>query len=280
MDRAEATGFGVAAAGHVALLAALTLGFANAVHPPIMNQPMEVEFVDAVAIESTAPSPAQAEPAPRLAAVEGPPETAPPLPLPLPEPAPLPEPKAAEPPPQPRPAPPKARPKPPEAKAATPKKAAPAKAPPAKPAAAKAKAEPKGERSAGRLSGILSGISDRETKSRSTATPAAKAGPAVQASLAGAIRRQLKPHWKAPTGADAEQLRTVLEVRLARDGSIIGQPRLVSQTGLTASNRSQAGLHEEQAIRAVRLAAPFDLPTEYSDAWKVIRPGFDKRLSQ
>ena len=42
----------------------------------------------------------------------------------------------------------------------------------------------------------------------------------VQASLAAAVRRQLKPHWKAPTGADVEQLRTELSIRLAKDGSV------------------------------------------------------------
>lgn len=280
MDRAEATGFGVAAAGHVALLAALTLGFANAVRPPVLNQPMEVEFIEEVGLESMAPAPTQAEPAPKLAEVEGPVEPAPPPPLPLPDPAPLPEPKAAEPPPQPKPAPAKAKAKPaPPAKTAPPKKAAPAKAPPAKAAAAKAKQKAE-SRSTGRLSGILSGISDRETKSRSTATPAAKAGPAVQASLAAAIRRQLKPHWKAPTGADVERLRTELAISLAPDGSV-RKIDVLRTTGQTESNRPQVKPHQEQAVRAVRLASPFKLPPQHYDTWKLLSPlGFDKRLSQ
>ena len=107
-----------------------------------------------------------------------------------------------------------------------------------------------------------------------------RSGPAVASSIGAEIRRQLKPHWKSPTGADVELLRTTLIVRLKRDGSIDGAPTLDSQTGVNDSNRIQAKLHVDQAIRAVRLAAPFQLPAEYYDAWKVIRPTFDKRLSQ
>ena len=101
----------------------------------------------------------------------------------------------------------------------------------------------------------------------------------MQASLARAIREQLKPHWKAPTGADAEQLRTQVTVSLSRSGAVAAI-RDVKTTGITASNRSQVSLHQEQAVRAVRLAAPFRLPAEFYDAWKVIQPSFDRRLSQ
>ena len=56
---------------------------------------------------------------------------------------------------------------------------------------------------------------------------------------------------------------------------------MLRTTGQTDSNRPQVERHQEQAIRAVRLAAPFKLPGEYYDAWKLLSPiGFDKRLSQ
>jgi hypothetical protein len=102
----------------------------------------------------------------------------------------------------------------------------------------------------------------------------------VKASLAAEVRRQLKPHWKAPTGADAEQLRTELSIRLGRDGSVTDVD-VLRTTGQTESNRPQVRLHQEQAIRAARLASPFRLPAEYYDDWKFLSPiGFDKRLSQ
>jgi len=294
MDRAEAAGLGVAVAGHGLLLAVLSLGFANAVQPPIVNPPMEVSFVEDAALVSSAPAASQAEPAPKLAEVEGPAEPAPAPPLP--EPAPLPQPRATEPVPalrpveQPRPkalapapAPaPKPAPRPTPAKATAPK-AAPAKA---KAAPQKAVARPappvsnaKAARPTGRLNGILDGVGERETRSNSAVPPAAKASAAVRSSLGAEVRRQLKPHWKSPTGADSELLRTELSISLAQSGAVT-DVEVVRTTGQTDSNRPQVKLHQEQAVRAARLASPFRLPAEYYEAWKVIRPTFDKRLSQ
>ena len=296
MDRAEATGLGAAIAGHGLLLAILSVGFASQTKPPILNEPMEVSFVEEVGLESTALAPASEAPAPRLAEVEGPVEPEP-LPAPAPEPLPMPEPPAPTPPApkvvpraQPRPEPVRAK----LAPAPTPPKAAPVKARtvPAKPAPARpaAKAAPAAAAAStkltaaaqptGRLKGILSGISDNDSDSRSAAPPAAKAGPAVQASLAAEVRRQLKPHWKAPTGADAELLRTELTIRLAQNGSVVDVD-VIRTTGQNASNKPQVKLHQEQAVRAARLASPFRLPAQYYDTWKVLSPiGFDKRLSQ
>jgi outer membrane biosynthesis protein TonB len=269
MDRAEATGFGVAVAGHLAVLGALAVGLATVKPPQIRNNPIEVSFVDEVSLESTAPVPSAEMPAPKLAEVEGPPE---PLPAPVPQllpappqiqPQPQPQPRAAAPQPAPKPTL-KQRPQPPQPAA----KAAPA--PPPKAAAT---------RPTGRLSGLLTGLADRPTQSKATTPPAAKAGPQVQASLGAEVRRQLKPHWRAPTGADAELLRTQLTVTLSRSGAVVSIDD-ISTSGQTASNRSQVKLHQEQAVRAVRLAAPFRLPPEYYDSWKAIRPTFDRRLSQ
>ena len=64
---------------------------------------------------------------------------------------------------------------------------------------------------------------------------------------------------------------------LNQDGSLAGEPR-VTQTGITESNRSQAALHRERAIRAVKLAAPFRLPPQYYGAWKTIAPNLFEGL--
>jgi hypothetical protein len=103
----------------------------------------------------------------------------------------------------------------------------------------------------------------------------------VRSSLAGAISRQLKPKWAAPQGVDADKLVTILSWSLNRDGTLAGRPTVVRQDGITDSNRPQAERHAEQAIRAVQLAAPFDLPEEYYDAWKRVASfRFDRKLSQ
>jgi outer membrane biosynthesis protein TonB len=276
MDRAEAAGLAVAVAGHALLLAVLSVGLATATRKTILSEPMEVSLVDEVGLESAAPAPSNEAPAPKLAESEGPVVTdaAPPAPLAVPQPAAPqpPAPKAIE-----RPAPPPLAPKPaPRTQPAKPAPAQPKQ--PAKPVGAKPQPKP-AARPTGRLSGLLAGLSDGDSPSRSTAPPAAKAGPAVQASLAAEVRRQLKPHWKAPTGADVELLRTELGIRLARDGSVTNVD-VLRTTGQNASNRPQVRLHQEQAVRAVRLASPFRLPAEYYDAWKELKPVFDKRLSQ
>lgn len=125
---------------------------------------------------------------------------------------------------------------------------------------------------------FLTGSGD-STSSTDTRIPASQIGASAQASLRQAINRQLRPHWNAPSGIDSEQLVTVLAFRLNEDGSLAGRPRVVGQSGITDGNRPQAQLHAERAIRAVQLAAPFDLPPEYYNAWKNITEWrFDRRL--
>lgn len=261
--------------------------------------------------EDAAPAPAaQPEPAP---APEPEPEPVPVPPAPKPKPAPAKE----TPKPAPKPAPakkdvPKAKPKPtpaaakPVAKAkptpAKPKpKPAAAASTPSKPKAAasssasrstakpktnapaRASGSGKADKPRGSLLGndFLKGIDTTSDAPRKvTATPPAVVlGPAQKAALNAEISRQLKPHWRAPSGADADQLVTILRWRLNRDGTLADGPSLVDQTGVTASNRPQADIHRENAIKAVRAAAPFRLPPEYYDTWKnIVSFRFDRRL--
>jgi hypothetical protein len=251
MQRAEQAGLGIAIAGHVVLFGALSIGLIAAPKPvPPLTPPVDIQIVDKVGMTDTAPNPSTIEPAASVA-----PEVGPPVEVPLPEPV--------------------ARSLPKTTPAPTPPKPAPKVATPApKPAAAPAPAKPRGSRLG---SDFLKGLTDRQTASTAQ-TPRAAAGPAVEASLAREVLRQLKPHWKAPTGADAEQLRTLLSIRLNGDGTVAAV-RVIDTTGVTDSNRGQVRLHQEAAVKAVRLAAPFVLPTELYDAWKVLEPvTFDKRL--
>lgn len=128
---------------------------------------------------------------------------------------------------------------------------------------------------------FLKGVAGAPATGTSRTPPAAAIGPAVQSALAGSISRQLKPHWVVPQGADAETLVTILSWNLRPDGSLTGPPQVVRQEGITEANRAQAARHAEQAIRAVQLAAPFNLPAEYFDAWKRVATfRFDRKLSQ
>jgi outer membrane biosynthesis protein TonB len=263
MDRAETAGLGVALVGHGALFALLTLA-AQSVRPPqLPTEPIQIMFFEEVGPTSAAPEPTPASPAPSIAPELGPPEAAAPEPVRA----------IAPPPPRPAVAAPAPRPVQPAAQKPVPTKAQPERA-------TNRNATAQATRGTRFGADFLKGIGSDPSTSRSEAAPAAEIGAAVRSSLSAAVRRQLKPHWKAPTGADAELLRTELSIALARDGSVI-RVEVLRTTGQTASNRPQVKLHQEQAIRAVRLAAPFDLPVEYFDSWKLLSPiGFDKRLSQ
>lgn len=265
----ERIGLAAAVAFHVALVALLLW------RPPLgdVTTPpdrIEVTLSDDVALKSTSPEPmsdARADIAPELGEAPSEPEEAPPVPKalpPEPEPRPVPRPRpVAAPKPAARPSPPKPKP--------------PAK-PPAK-VATKPATKPGGSRIG---SDFLEGVKGGRGASTSRTPPAQVAGPAVTSSLLGAISREIKPHWqgKVPEGADSEKLVTILRWNLNRDGTLASTPQVVRQEGITDANKPQAARHAEQAVRAVQLAAPFDLPDQYYDTWKRVTIRFDKRLSQ
>jgi len=263
LSREERIGLGVAIALHLALVAWLTLDRLGKDIQPLPER-MTVSLAKDVAPEATSPEPmAQAAPdtAPEIgeAAVESEPAAEP-------EPAPAPKVVAT---PRPKLAPPKPK---PVAKPA----AKPSSTPPSD-----ARRRPDAKAGGSRLGNdFLKGVGG-DTRGTAQTPPAARAGPAVAASLSQAISRQLKPHWTAPQGAEADQLVTVLSFDLNQDGSLAGRPRVVSQSGVTDANRAQQARHAEQAIRAVQLAAPFELSAQYYSLWKHVASfRFDRRLSQ
>jgi outer membrane biosynthesis protein TonB len=278
MDRAEQTGLGVAMVGHVALFTALSFGLLNAPKlPKLDSQPVEVTLATEVDVKSASPAPAppaQAEPTPPEPAPA--PILAAPPPPPLiekPEPKPAPKPVAKlEPAPKPKPK------------------------PVTKPVKV-AKADPEARRRPGLSNSIVSNLTDTPTPAKPTkpgkvapptAVPTESPGisaaamtGAQKASLNSLIYTQIRPHWRPPSGADAELLITRLSVRLNKDGSLAADPEVITQDGINDSNRAQAKLHADRAIQAVRRAAPFNLPAQYYDGWKWLKPlNFDGRLSR
>lgn len=258
--REERWGLGVAIAAHVVLVAGLLIfdGQSTPIKPP---ERIAVTVSDNIALESVSPNP-MADPAPSVGAEIG--EVRPPAeqvtaptqtPRPTTQPTPAPTPRST-----PSPAP-RVAPKP-----------APTRQTPPKPA----EREPAKSQGSRLGSDFLSGTggtgSDKEQ-------PAERQGSVTAASLSSAIAQQLKPHWTAPQGVDADRLVTVLAWQMNRDGSLRGRPTVVSQSGITDANRAQADRHAELAIRAVQLAAPFDLPADYYDSWsRVDAFRFDRRL--
>ncbi|MEJ6593796.1 cell envelope biogenesis protein TolA [Parasphingorhabdus sp.] len=256
MEKAEKIGLGIAAAGHLALFGALSLSVLTGTNEAFRNKPIEVMIVDEVGLESAAPNPANITPATSVAPELGAPEESS-----FVEPEPLPEPPKAEAKPTPavRPAPVSREPR----------------RRPDKPASAAPKAAPKPEvkpRGSRLGDDFLKGVTDAPSVSRNQNIAAEKASPAAVASLERELYRLIKQKWRPPTGADAELLRTTVTARLDSSGRIIGTPTATT-TGTTPSNRSQVDIHQERAIAAVQLAAPFTtFPEKFYDEWKVIKP--------
>lgn len=113
----------------------------------------------------------------------------------------------------------------------------------------------------------------------SRTVPATTIGDNVKTALRAELKHAIAPHWRPPLGS--QNLRTTVLVTLNPDGTIKDPPRVIRQEGLTESNRAQAELHKECAIKAVLLAAPYStLPPLLYEGWKVIIVTFDRKMSQ
>jgi len=256
MEKAEKIGLGIAAVGHVALFGALSFSILSDTSDAFRNKPIEVMIADEVGLESAAPDPAMVTPATSVAPELGAPEESSFVELePLPEP-------------------PKAEAKPTPAVTPAPVSREPRRRPD-KPASVAAKAEPKPKpkpRGSRLGDDFLKGVTDAPSVSRNQNIAAEKASASAVASLQRELYRLVKQKWRPPTGADAELLRTKVTARLDPEGRIIGTPTATT-TGITPSNRSQVEIHQERAIAAVQLAAPYTtFPEKFYDEWKVIEP--------
>lgn len=244
------------------------------------NPPMEVDLVAETAPTSTAPVITDDAPATRLGdederAIEAPaPEPTPIIPTPAPQrkapvaaptPKAVPRPTPRTPPPAATKAPTRPAPAPKAAPKATPKQAAPTpKAPP--------KSSDTAARPTGRLDGIVDGLAKGPSRSTQTkGAPAAATAAEVKRSIDVAIDGAILPFWRrnVPSGIDIDKLRVVLRINLSRDGRVTNITQLGALTGQTDSNAPQQALFVERAMRSIRQAAPFDLPEEHYDQWRV-----------
>jgi len=284
IDRAEATGLGVAAAGHIALLAVLSLGLATATRkPPLLQEPIEVSFVEEIGLKSAVTEVSTEAPAPSVAPLAGPPEEAAPEPLPAPS-APLPPPPQPVSPPQPklapkpvppRPAPPKAQPRPtpprpaPPAAKPAPKRPAPAAARPAPsrptvPAAGNA-AQTRGSRLG---KDFLKGIGSDPKPSTSQKPTGAVMSAQAMSSITAAIQRQIQPcaNRQVNPGPGANRITVRLNLRLRPDGSLASRPTVAGTIGVDSSNSRYEERVKDLAVAAFTGCSPLrGLPVELYD---------------
>jgi outer membrane biosynthesis protein TonB len=293
MDRAEATGLGLALAGHAVLLAILSLGLATATKKPLLSEPMEVSFVEEVGLKSAVTEVNTEAPAPSVAPVAGPPEEAAPMPEPVPAPPePLPPPPRpiearpqpkVQPPPQPKvvlkPAPQKPAPQKPVTKPAPAKpvavKPAPARlAPqPARPAPAAARPKPAaaGSGSAQQTRGsrlgrdFLKGVGSDPTPSTSQKPSGAVLSPIALSGIKSAITRQIQPcaDRQVNPGPGASEIVVTLNLRLNRDGSLAARPSVVRTRGVDDGNSRYEKRVTDLAVAAYTGCSPLrNLPEE------------------
>ena len=240
MQKAERAGLGLSVAGHIALLAILSLNLMSVREMPKLSEPMDVMLVDKAGLISAAPEMSkeapQAAEAPEVAPTveDAPPDPAPTPPQPTPSPPkPSPSPRAAE-----KPAPP--APKTPPAKPA----------PPAPPAKAKPKATSLG-------TDFLKGIPVEKSTGKATAPRVAAISPIAMNGLVALIASQVKPCYTIPAGGtDTTSIISRVRLRLKRDGSIAVAPELIGNLGVTAANQPYQRQMNEAAIRALQRCAP------------------------
>lgn len=297
----------LAGAAHLALLVALSLGWA-ASRPPAMAEPeaiaIDLSKIAEVPQATNAPAAPVIAPKPEPAFTPPPPgppmpalEPAPPPPAPRAEPEPAPPPKPAERGPKPEPRKPdplvtdKASPTPAPGKTEAKEDPRERRRPddaklssilgkalgPAKPAEKQA-----------RLSDILGGALGPAKPAAKPAKPAAAPdlpqgqpsparaapGPEVTASLAQAIASQIYKCWDVPTGTPG-RMTVTLRLRLDASGAPIGLPQVTGGTGEAPAALRRA--FDESARRAVLRCAPLRLPPEMYDLWKDIELNFDPR---
>lgn len=94
--------------------------------------------------------------------------------------------------------------------------------------------------------------------------------------LSRKVRLQIVPCWNIPGGAkDAQKMQISIRIRLKRDGSLLGSPRVVDRTRFR--NDQSFRVVAESAVRALLnpRCSPLRLPPRDYDIWKDITFNFD-----
>jgi outer membrane biosynthesis protein TonB len=88
-----------------------------------------------------------------------------------------------------------------------------------------------------------------------------------------ALRAQIQACWNPPAGAaEAKELIVRVRIILNQDGSLSGEPTLVTRGG-----NSFFQIAAESAMRAIRRCQPYRLPIAKYEAWKDVEVTFDPR---
>lgn len=260
MDRAEATGVGVAVVGHAGLFAILMLGLARTGSPPLSGDPIEVSFVEEVGLTAAAPEPVISPPEQGMAPQAGPPEDAAPA--------------------TPEPAPPVAQPQRPAA-SPQPKQSRAVREPVVRPQARNSgSAETDRRPRLGR--DILKNLGTDPAPRTAQRAPAAMTGEA-RASINSAIRRALLPCERQPLPSpEAASIEVDVRVTLTREGGL-AEANVLRVRNDDPSLEIYERRMRDLALNVVRQCTPIrGLPGELYDVprgWRQFTYTFDPRQS-
>ena len=252
---------------------------------PILFDPPKIETSPPMAVEIVMPEQVPQKPAPKPVAQPKPnpvPPPPPPLVAVVPPPPPLAMPEPA---PKPVPPPPKAKPKP------KPKPEVVKKVEPKKPAKV-ARVAPKPKRKPpppDEFRKLLKDLTKRKksvpkvvkktakiVKPQPTPIQSAYARRQEENELSKKVRQQIVPCWNIPGGAkDAQTMKIGVRIRLNRDGSLLGSPRVIDMARFRADQSFLAVA--ESAVRALLnpRCSPLRLPYGQYEIWKDITFNFD-----
>lgn len=113
--------------------------------------------------------------------------------------------------------------------------------------------------------------------SRGQAGRLGKAGGGTQLSgdLEAALRAQIQPCWLEPASLTARKdLLVVVSIDLGIDGRVLREPSVVFPASRAGASPSLI-VAVDNALRAVRECAPFNLPPDRYETWRQVRFSFD-----
>ncbi len=156
----------------------------------------------------------------------------------------------------------------------------------------KAKPKPPSQLDAGRLAALI----DKSKKEQAAAKVEAREDPEkleevvrratldarrariATATLVAAIRRKVEECWSIPAGAkEAADLNVRLKIYLTLDGNLARPIELMDLDRMHEPGQEYFRTAVESAARAVRRCAPYELPKDQYDLWRVIEFNFDPR---
>ena len=102
-------------------------------------------------------------------------------------------------------------------------------------------------------------------------------GTLLAGDLESALRAQIYECWRLPA-ENSPRLVVTLQIELKPDGSLARDPKLIRPSSKAGADNKLL-LAIEDALRAVRQCAPFSLPANRYEQWRLVNFDFDPRKS-